>query len=499
MTPPVTPERRERPSRAAAPTNMTISDDDDEPIGRRRAGATASGQAKAKRVKAETKHEDSNSDSYLFIPAIKNADVAVEAPNKPTSPNKRISSESNDELPVKKSRRLFLKVNKSAGVRASAVANTKDKAALAQTLTLSPSHDEVLTQLGTAGASRLQVFREGLDSLEAQFLSTLQSPQEREKLKQANKTIELLALELKSKQSDDAPSQSLADELHALRRKNKRLEEKNDDLEFINKDLRMALHNENEARKSRPNSSFKLMDDEVDTEWRGIAFDIRQFVLQILTHEPFRLSAPKGADHQGIEALKRIRKKTPELAPYKFQQYIWQRLVTDVFHAEVNTWGGLAGQAFNIFCLDISKIDTEDMEELSRIKAHTADFLRKSSTHDNCNKAQDIARVMKDHLLIFMDQNRVEESGSLLWNIVRRAVKLNGLFLRSKAFYLTNWIVEDFDLEDLDICYTRGKPKGQPKLDIEISPRLSKIGNADGKRFDTAMVMCKPAVTISKE
>ncbi|KAM0439418.1 hypothetical protein ACHAQK_006128 [Fusarium lateritium] len=494
MTPPVTPERRERPSRAAAPTNMTISDDDDDkPVGRRRA------QAKVKHTKVETKHEDSNSDSYLFIPEIKNTHVAVEAPNKPTSPNKRISSESNDGLPVKKSRKLFLKVNKSAGVRASAVANTEDKAALAQTLTLSPSHDEVLAQLDPAGASRLQVFREGLNALHAQFLSTLQSPQEGEQLKQANKTSELLALELKSKQLDDAPSQSLANELHALRRQNKRLQEENDNLEFANGDLRTALHNEYQAKKSRPNSSFKLMDEEVDTEWRGITHDIGQFVWGILTHEPFRLSAPKGTDHQGIEALKRIRKKSPDLAPYRFQQYIWQRLVTDVFHAGVNTWGGPAGQAFNIFCLDISKIDTENMEELSRIKAHTADFLRKSSTDDNCNKAQDIARVMNDHLLIFMDQNRVEEAGPLLWNIVRRAVNLNGLFLRSKAFYLTNWIVEDFDLEDLDIRYTRGKSKGQPKLDIEISPRLSKIGNADGKHFDTAMVMFKPAVTVSEE
>jgi hypothetical protein len=116
----------------------------------------------------------------------------------------------------------------------------------------------------------------------------------------------------------------------------------------------MAYHNEIQARKSRPNGSFKLMDDEVDKEWRRIAFDIRQFVLQILTVEPFRVSAPKGTNHQEIEALKRIQKKTPELAPFKFQKYIWERLVTDVFQAGVNTWGGPTGQAFNLFCLDIS-------------------------------------------------------------------------------------------------------------------------------------------------
>jgi hypothetical protein len=103
---------------------------------------------------------------------------------------------------------------------------------------------------------------------------------------------------------------------------------------------------------------------------------------------------------------------------------------------------------------------------------------------------------MKNHLLIFMDKSRTQESGKLLWNIVRRAVELNGKFLKSKAFFLTNWVEEEFDLEDLDICYTGGKPEGQPTLDIEISPRLSKIGNADGKHMDKAVVMCKPQVTI---
>jgi hypothetical protein len=139
------------------------------------------------------------------------------------------------------------------------------------------------------------------------------------------------------------------------------------------------------------------------------------------------------------------------------------------------------------------------MEELSRIKAHAAEILSGFTDEDNRNKAEDIARVMKNHLLIFMDRERIEESEELLLRIVHRAVKLNGKFLKSKAFFLTNWIEGDFDLEDLDDRYTRGKPDGEPKLEIEISPRLSKIGNADGKYMDTAVVMCKPMVTILNE
>ncbi|KAH7251692.1 hypothetical protein BKA59DRAFT_554122 [Fusarium tricinctum] len=495
MTFPVTPKRRERLSRAAAPTNMAISDSEEDGVLRQPAATATSAQAKAKRIKVKTKHEDSSSDSNSSITTIKNADIPLKTLNKPTSLNKRTSSESDGGSPSKKPRRVVLKLNKSAGDKAPAVANTDVKAALAQALTLSPSHAEVLTQLSPADASRFQGFCEGLNAIQAQFLSTLQSAQEGEELKQARKTIELLEQQLKSRQPEDTLSQSLANE-HALRRQNKRLQENYDDLEVLHEDLKMAYHNEIQARKSRPNGSFKLMDDEVDKEWRRIAFDIRQFVLQILTVEPFRVSAPKGTNHQEIEALKRIQKKTPELAPFKFQKYIWERLVTDVFQAGVNTWGGPTGQAFNLFCLDISKINFEGMEELSRTKSHTAEILSGYNNQDNLNKAQDIARVMKNHLLIFMDKSRTQESGKLLWNIVRRAVELNGKFLKSKAFFLTNWVEEEFDLEDLDICYTGGKPEGQPTLDIEISPRLSKIGNADGKHMDKAVVMCKPQVTI---
>ncbi|KAG5655748.1 hypothetical protein KAF25_008867 [Fusarium avenaceum] len=498
MTYPTTPERRERLSRAAAPTNMAISDSEEDGERQRPAPAAAaapSAQAKVKRIKVKTKHEDSSSDSNSSITTTKNADISLEALNKPTSLNKRTSSESDGGSPSKKSRKVVLKLNKSAGAKDPAVANTNVKAALGQALTPSPSHAEVLTQLSPADASRFQVFCEGLNTIQAQFLSTLQSTQEGEELKQAKKTIELLEQQLKPRQPEDALPQSLANE-HTLRRQNKRLQEKYDDLEVHYEDLKMAYHNEIQARKSRPNGSFKLMDDEVDTEWRGIAVDIRQFVLQILTVEPFRVSAPRGTNYQEIEALKKILKKTPELAPFKFQEYIWKRLVTDVFQDGVNTWGGPTGQVFNLFCLDISKIDFEGMEELSRTKAHTAEFLSGYSDQNNRSEAQDIARVMKNHLLIFMDKSRIQESGKLLWNIVRRAVDLNEKFLKSKAFFLTNWVEQEFDLEDLDICYTGGKPKGQPTLDIEISPRLSKIGNADGKHMDTAMVMCKPQVTI---
>lgn len=136
------------------------------------------------------------------------------------------------------------------------------------------------------------------------------------------------------------------------------------------------------------------------------------------------------------------------------------------------------------------------MEQLSLFKASQADSLARSFNDHNREQAKGIAQVMALTLDIFMDPNKdkVDAKNSLM-SIVKKAVVLNNKFLRSRAFFLTNWISE-FEWEDLDIRHRAGKQGGEMELDIEISPRLRKIGNADGRRFDQAMEICKPMVTV---
>ena len=140
------------------------------------------------------------------------------------------------------------------------------------------------------------------------------------------------------------------------------------------------------------------------------------------------------------------------------------------------------------------------MRELSRVKAHTADFISKHSDAGNSNWIKHIARGMKNDLSIFMNPSDADDAGKRLWGIVRQAVELNNKLLKSRAFFLTNWMGKEYDdLDDLDIRYTRGEGDGEPVVDVKISPTLSKIGNADGRYFDQAMVICKPMVTMLKD
>ncbi|KAM0345179.1 hypothetical protein ACHAPU_006814 [Fusarium lateritium] len=521
MRVPISSGQRERPTRAVAPKNMTISDSEEEGEKPLTSPSTADAAAlwtpdRGDHASSKAKSDDLSSGSDSTSTATKSSSLAMEFCNKNIPMNKRNSIESQGGSPLKKLRRITLKTktNKSGGAKVIETTNTNSDTmpTLNQVATPAPSHAGPSTQLSVDEAAHFETARVSLNAIHSSLISARQAAKAAEELEQAKKTIALLEQQLKEAQrpkdsqpkpspSEVASSHSFRDET-GLRVQNMHLQNLYDDLKERHGNLRLSLAKELQEKKdSRPNSSFKVLDDEAEKEWREIGYLIRKFVLEILTVKPYGKAAPSGANHQEVKKLKVIQKKNPEEERFYFQQYIWKCLVTDVFHAGKNTWGGTVGQAFHRFCSAISLVDFEGMEELSRIKAYTADLLNRFSTQDNCNEAKEIARVMKRTLCIFMDVNRVEESGNLLFNIVRKAVELNAKFLRSKAFFVINWVPVEFDWEDLDIYYIKGERDVEPKLDIEISPTLAKIGSGDGRHFDSdkAMVICKPMVTVVKK
>jgi hypothetical protein len=143
------------------------------------------------------------------------------------------------------------------------------------------------------------------------------------------------------------------------------------------------------------------------------------------------------------------------------------------------------------------------MSELSRVKAHTANFLNQQFDQDNNKEIEGIIQKMNKDLSIFMDPDQRDKAEEKLGNIVRKAVKLNNYFLKSRAFFVTDWDVDDDsdNFDDLVVRYKSGKEDGESVVGVQISPRLSKVGNADGEFFNStnAMVIYKPMVTLNYE
>ncbi|RBR11505.1 uncharacterized protein FIESC28_08967 [Fusarium coffeatum] len=458
----VTPElaRRERPARAAAPKQSMMehdSEDEDPPI-----EPSGSSSVKGTRSENTASISENSPASITLISGI--SDCAMATLNQPSSPKKRSMAETKNDSPTKKPRKIVIKSNKLAGY----------------TVTPAPSQAEISPQPDSDIIPALQTITKCTETLQSRIAK------DATELAEAKKKIASLERMLEAKAGGDDLT-NIADADLDLRKENHQLK------------IRVSeLKHHVAALQQRPAiPDFKVMDEDVETCWQEIGFDIRNFVAQVLTNKPHGVKTPFGAIHKDVESFKKHQKKDISTAPYHFQSYIWERLVEDVFQAGKPTWGGDAGNAFHRYCLNVSEIDCEGMEQLSLFKAIQADSLSGSFNDHNREHATGIAQGMALTLDIFMDPNKdkVNAKKSLM-SIVKKAMMLNARFLRSRAFFLTNWIVEDFEEEDLDIRYRAGKQGGEMKLDIQISPRLRKIGNADGRRFDQAMEICKPMVTV---
>ncbi|RGP62136.1 hypothetical protein FSPOR_9445 [Fusarium sporotrichioides] len=462
---PSSPERRERPSRAAAPTkNMKEpdSDDDDQPI-----RPQSSSSARVIRADKDNSSVGFSPDSITVISAQSSAS-SMATLNRPISP-KRNSPETESESPTKKSRKIVIKTNKST-----------------QAVTPAPSQAGITPQPAPSTIPEIEAMHKFLTQLESRMNRNAADRDEEKKnnalLKQALQDAQTAKAGEKdlTHPTDD---QDLLNENEKLKR---RISEQNHYIATLRQD-RIAP------------SSFKLMDSDVELEWKGIAFEIRNFVSQVLTKRPYRDSAPRGANQKDVEAFKKYQKKDIHTAPYHFQHYIWLRLVEDIFQAGKDTWGGPAGNAFHRYCLNISEIDFEGMTQLSTFKSSQAEVMSKSFDEHNREQVRSIAQEMALTLEIFMDpEEKKARTGpqKRLMDIVRKAVRLNDKFLRSRAFYLISWLQDEPDWDHIDIRRFSGKEGGIEKVDVEISPRLRKIGNADGRHFDQALEICEPMVTV---
>lgn len=142
------------------------------------------------------------------------------------------------------------------------------------------------------------------------------------------------------------------------------------------------------------------------------------------------------------------------------------------------------------------------MKNLSPMKAQIAKVL--SSTHDEVNDAQ-VAKLVNGlrlDLHVFTDlevTKSPDKAGAVerrLKRIVDRAMRLNRVFMTSRAFFLPMGVQDDYEDDDVDIRYTRGDPEEETRLEIQVSPQMVKFGDADGHSFDSCLIVCKAIVTM---
>ncbi|KAJ3527413.1 hypothetical protein NM208_g10714 [Fusarium decemcellulare] len=480
---------------------MDDSDDEYVPENEYKPPATSSATKTSRKSTrgGESGYETSRSSSNSSIPAVP---VNTKQTTQPSlSPQKRAIGEDGDMSPSKKNCKIVLTRNKKASEQTHVLPEAEATVAPAQGPQLPPA-------IQTDRLS-LEATKKALISMCASINTSVNSLQSAQDLRDANKKIASLEAQLKAAlASKDPEGQTRTlqekvdaglkreDELRAtledLKLKNKATREFCDELrcevaKLETKDQHLNLHTE------------KITDDQIERAWLQIAHEIQNFALQVLTRDPYRIPTPQGANQHQVDALKKNRKKVgPKLETFYYQKHIWDRIFSEIFQGGSNVWGGPGGQAFHRFCLDIGEIDFEGMEEFSRIKAHTAEYLSQCSDAENAASIKQIINGLKHDLFIFTDPKLEETVVPRLEKIVRNAVVMNYTLLKSRAFFLPSRVLDEYDEEDLDIRFTYGDPDGELEIDLQISPMISKIGDADGHGFDECSIVCRPLVVMKR-
>lgn len=91
--------------------------------------------------------------------------------------------------------------------------------------------------------------------------------------------------------------------------------------------------------------------------------------------------------------------------------------------------------------------------------------------------------------------------------VIKQAMKIHFAMMRSKAIFVVKW-PEGFHAEDACEYDPHTMTSSQDGIDATSSsyvvqeiecPTVWKIGNADGEKFDSVMVLCKSVVVVKEQ
>ncbi|KAM0434578.1 hypothetical protein ACHAPT_003676 [Fusarium lateritium] len=535
---PSKPSKRDSTSKtAAAPTNLThpSSSDDDTPLmARKKAAASKATAAPQATEWDEDPYLSSGSNSS--IPAVtpkKTANAAKEA----SSARKRDAPREHTESPTKRVKVIWMKKGKSpdketmlsapkiaseAAAPSNLVAFSKETTPVTST---APSQQPTINQEAEVTSSTttaqeattlhpvvpfniadlqqingiLSHLRENVDAT----WKSVQGAEESQAMKDKIASLETPLAAALDAQSGRRDLVKCKEDLAASLAREKELSASFESLKVehqkqvaFNNELRRDIEDVSDEMNKHSDFPYeKVTDDKIEDDWLQLAHEIQNFSLQVLTKDPARSAAPKGANFAQVGELRSKRRNDPDLASFYFQKHIWDRINDEVFCAGSNVWGGRPGKAFNRLCIDLMENNVDELEKHSRMKAQTAEMLH---SHDATNKAEvtKLIHGLKQDLHIFTNPEVVKSVESRLKIIVHQAIRLNIIFLKSKAFFRPMDVQNDYEDADVDIRYTRGNRAEVTEMELQVSPQITKIGDADGHNFSSRSIVCKAIVTM---
>lgn len=127
---------------------------------------------------------------------------------------------------------------------------------------------------------------------------------------------------------------------------------------------------------------------------------------------------------------------------------------------------------------------------------------------DRLNEDTEQNQAITDAMSCFEDDIPHEQKDVFkrgVGEIIMQAANLHLAMMKSKAIFVVEWAANDSGEDDYDpetmIPLQGGidTTSSSYVIDLNESPAVWKIGNADGRNFDSAMVLCKSVVVVKEK
>ncbi|KAL6908480.1 hypothetical protein GGI43DRAFT_429465 [Trichoderma evansii] len=239
----------------------------------------------------------------------------------------------------------------------------------------------------------------------------------------------------------------------------------------------------------------KVSDDTISGAWNQLCCNVQNIVSNYLT----------SASHSGIS--------TNGMLPMRdilARRQLWVIICFHCFKGLTEHWYEKIGQLLAQRIDQIDPLDPPSHQYLKMISNMKSAFDPNIKENGRLGEDSEQNQAVIDVVTCFGDEishERKEVFKRDVWEVIKQAANIHFAMMRSKAIFIVKWAESHNEEDDCEydpetmISFQDGIDTALSSyvVDVNESPAVWKIGNADGENFDFAMVLCKSVVVVKEK
>ncbi|KHO00121.1 uncharacterized protein MAM_02044 [Metarhizium album ARSEF 1941] len=322
----------------------------------------------------------------------------------------------------------------------------------------------------------------------------------------------------------------LGEEIRQLSLQVSELSQENHSMELQNHQLRAQLQEAQQQAqraaachgKSSPGANGnKIPDSEIKSKWRQIKFNVKILAGFILDNN----SIDSRQARHCIEVMKGLMNgKTGNATEDFFQEpcngrfwveaYLWKVLSDVVFESKGGTVTTAARSTFKKLRKQYARMKIGDSSQIAPMYEWLQlgwAFIQPPPTPDYVNEllrkhCEEIYKMIHGNGDSERSDSR-EDSREVLRDLMKLALELDDMIMTSKATFTVVWPAEmgefntgngtEYRASHMEVVQEDGEPSENVTLRLCVTPLLLKRGNANGRNYETQIVLVKSDVVVA--